>query len=294
METGQGETARLRSMALLAGIFLACAVGFVDLATGFEISLGLFYLIPIALVTWYTGLAGGLILSGTCAIGMFVVDNLVTRDIPFPSNDLIPYWNTMIRLGYFVVVAAILSALKRAHERVKAYARQDYLTGVANSQAFDEVSRVEIARARQMRHPVSVAYMDCDNFKQINDRFGHYTGDELLRVTAQTIISHLRKSDMVARLGGDEFGVLLPDTGVATAKEVIQKVQQELLATMAQRQWPVTFSIGVVTFITPPDGPDEAIRISDQLMYLVKSSGKNSVVHQVFDRQNGLTEAASA
>jgi diguanylate cyclase (GGDEF)-like protein len=290
---GNPEAGR-RGLTFVAGICLACAIGFVDVKTGYEINLGLFYLAPIALVTWNAGTIGGLALSLASVLGMFVVDNFVTRDTPFPSGDLIPYWNTLIRIGYFVTFTAILSALKRAHDRERSFARQDYLTGIANNYAFAEAARREIASAHYFQHPISFAYLDCDNFKAINDAKGHKVGDELLRQAARNMTEHVREFDLVARLGGDEFGILLPGAGVALAGSVVQRIRRALLAEMAQGDWRVTFSIGVVTFRTPPADPDEAIRITDSLMYAVKRNGKDSVLHRVFDRRIGLVDASGA
>jgi diguanylate cyclase (GGDEF)-like protein len=281
MNVGLAYTGRSRWLALVAGAVLAVAVGLADVATGYEINLGLFYLVPIAVVTWGTGLVAGLMLAVTSVVVMFIVENFVTRDIPFPSSALVPYWNAAIRLGYFCVFAFVLSALRRAHERERALARQDHVTGIANSQAFAEASRREIARAHKHRHPLSVVYIDCDNFKHVNDSMGHPEGDRLLRAVAQTMAGHFRSTDVVARLGGDEFAVLLPEAGEAVARRVVRDVSGALDSAMAQQGWPVTFSIGVVTFLTPPADADHAIHATDLAMYSVKTSGKNNVVHRV-------------
>jgi diguanylate cyclase (GGDEF)-like protein len=275
------------SIAFVVALCLVCAIGYVDVVTGYEINLGLFYLIPVALATWRSGLVVGLLLSVVSVVGMFIVDNFVTRDIPFPSNALIPYWNTGIRLGYFVIVATMLAALKRAHDRERRYARQDSLTGVANSQNFEEALHIEIERARRHPRPISVAYMDCDNFKQINDQFGHHTGNEVLKSVATTLTERLRESDVVARLGGDEFAVLLPETSAQAASDLVESLRAALLDRMCQNRWPVTFSIGVVTFITPPESSETAMRLSDDLMYEAKRNGKDMVSHQVVDQRNG-------
>jgi diguanylate cyclase (GGDEF)-like protein len=280
-----------RSAPFVAAVVLVCALGYVDARTGYEISLGLFYVIPVALATWYTGFYAGLFLSVVSVIGMFVVDNFVTRHIPFPTHDLIPYWNTGIRLGYFIVIVTTLAALKRAHEREWRYAREDVLTGVANSQAFAEKARLEMERARRYNHATSIAYIDCDNFKQVNDSFGHSGGDEVLKIVATTLRQRLRRSDVVARLGGDEFSVLLPDTSAEAATEALEHVRAELLERMQKGGWPVTFSIGIVTFLTPPDTLERALKLSDDLMYAAKKDGKNTIRQQIFD---GTDPRASA
>jgi diguanylate cyclase (GGDEF)-like protein len=125
--------------------------------------------------------------------------------------------------------------------------------------------------------PLTVAFVDVDNFKVINDRFGHVTGDKILGIIASTIQRHLRKTDIVARVGGDEFATLLPDVGEEAAKIVVPKMQRKLLDEMWLNNWPVTFSIGVVTCVTPPNSVDEILNMADKLMYSVKNSGKNDI-----------------
>ena len=269
---------------------MVLGIGIVDAVTGYEISFEFFYVAPVALVTWYFGFWPGTFLSIVTIVGMFIVDNIVTRHIPFPSSDFIPYWNTVIRLSYFIVIVWALDKLRSALAREKMDARQDFLTGLANSQAFDERMRVEIDRARRYGHPVSIAYMDCDNFKQVNDRFGHNAGDRLLRIVAQEMQAHLRTTDVLARLGGDEFAVILPETGAEQAGDVMRKLQNRVERAADVRERGVSFSIGMVTFITPADTVDEAIKMADKLMYDVKISGKGKMRHVVFKRSEGAVE----
>ncbi len=109
-----------------------------------------------------------------------------------------------------MIVVVILSTLKGVLEREKIFARKDFLTGIANRQAFFEFAGIEINRCRRHEYPLTVAYIDCDNFKAINDYFGHQTGDNLLMSVADILQKIIRATDIVARLGGDEFAVLLP------------------------------------------------------------------------------------
>jgi diguanylate cyclase (GGDEF)-like protein len=126
----------------------------------------------------------------------------------------------------------------------------------------------------------SIFYLD--NFKEVNDAHGHQAGDELLRLVAQLLEANVRKADTVARLGGDEFALLMPDTELTNAKAVVGRLQARLLQAMRSRRYPVTFSIGVSVFQTPPASVEETIRAADQLMYAVKRSGKNRVRYEQF------------
>ena len=185
-------------------------------------------------------------------------------------------------LCFFLVFNTVLSTFKNVLEREKKEARSDVLTGVANGRFFYELANIEISRASRYKRPFSVAYIDVDNFKVVNDRFGHSVGDSLLRLVAGTIRNNIRESDIIARLGGDEFALMLPETGYESAQTVISRVQKNLLDVMQKNGWPVTFSIGVATFIEPPNSVDEIVKKADELMYSVKNKGKNSIAYEIF------------
>ncbi len=140
---------------------------------------------------------------------------------------------------------------------------------------------MEINRARRYDRPFTVVCIDLDNFKTVNDCFGHSTGDMILRSVARTLQENIRVTDTLARLGGDEFAILLPETGRSVAETILRKVRKINLDIMRRHGWPVTLSIGVVTFARPPSTVDETLRKADQLMYAAKNSGKNSIRYEI-------------
>jgi diguanylate cyclase (GGDEF)-like protein len=154
------------------------------------------------------------------------------------------------------------------------------LTGVLNKFALREFAAAELERLRRYPHPLSAAYLDLDNFKYVNDRFGHAVGDELLIAVAVTLRQVLRKTDVVARLGGDEFVVVMVETDARAARKAFLKAQAALLAAMRAREWPVTFSIGVVTFTEPPASVEAMLEQADAAMYHAKHRGKNRVAYR--------------
>jgi diguanylate cyclase (GGDEF)-like protein len=165
--------------------------------------------------------------------------------------------------------------LRKALEKEKELARLDTLTGLANRRAFYEALEKERARTHRYGRPLTVAYLDVDDFKRINDSQGHAVGDMVLVTMAQTLRENLRVNDVVARLGGDEFAILLPETDVAAAEVVVRKIQDLLGKEMAAYGWPITFSIGVANFLDPPESLEMMIRTADELMYMAKAAGKN-------------------
>jgi diguanylate cyclase (GGDEF)-like protein len=187
-----------------------------------------------------------------------------------------------MELGFFLVVSYILSALKSSLEQQKLTARTDHLTGIPNRRCFYDLAALEMNISRRYQHPFTVIYIDIDNFKTVNDTLGHSAGDSLLRLVSATIRDNIRTADIVARLGGDEFALLLPESGSEAAQAAIRKVRKSL-EDVVQSNWPVTFSIGMVTYLKPPPTVDEMIKRADDLMYSVKDKGKDMVRHEIAD-----------
>lgn len=256
------------------GTVLVAVLGIIDYFTGYEISFSLFYLIPVFLVGWYSTRDLTLVIATLSAITWLTAD---MESGARYTNAVIPIWNMLIRLGFFVIVTLLLAALRAAHDREQRFARIDYLTGTLNARHFLELADAELARARRYARMFTLAYLDVDNFKEVNDRFGHLVGDRVLQAVALHLQEKLRRTDLVGRMGGDEFAVLLPETGEDSARAVMAKVHAAVDAEMQQQHWPVTFSVGVVTFATPPESVAEVIKSADNLMYGVKRSGKRGI-----------------
>ncbi|MBI4319029.1 MAG: GGDEF domain-containing protein [Chloroflexi bacterium] len=260
-------------------LFLAVVVA-LDINTGPGVSFSVFYLLPIFLGTWLIGRHFGIFISIVAAL-IWPLGNAAGQ-YALPSAVL-PYWNAFVRLSTFLAMTFIIAALKRTYDHEKELARTDYLTGAANGRYFLELANLEISRARRYGHPFTVVYMDADNFKTVNDRFGHSTGDSLLRLVAEALRKDVRVNDLVARLGGDEFAILLPETGDVQAGVLIGRVQEMLSSAMERNNWPVTFSIGAITFLTAPSSFDEMMEKVDASMYSAKTAGKNMVKYEVFE-----------
>jgi len=203
----------------IAAIFLIAGIGLVDLLTGYEIAFSLFYLVPISLVTWFVRKHFGVVVSIVSALVWLMADIASGHSYSHPA---IYYWNTTIRFSFFIIVVLLLSALRNTHYHAKELARIDNLTGAVNARYFSELVQMEIDRSQRNRQSFTVAYVDLDNFKSVNDRFGHSLGDEVLRTIVQRAKSQLRRVDVVARLGGDEFALLLPETAQDEAADLYQ------------------------------------------------------------------------
>jgi diguanylate cyclase (GGDEF)-like protein len=292
--TGQTDFLAKRSGFFIAasGAVVVILIGIAVHLTGAETSFSIFYFFPIMLVTWYAGRTTGILIAVFSAATWLVADLATGRRYSHPA---IPYWNMTVRLVFFLIVLVILSRLKTAFEREKALSSVDPLTGATNSRVFRELSNSEIDRSRRYGRPFTAAYVDLDDFKEINDRFGHGAGDDLLRSVTEILRANLRSTDIVARLGGDEFAVLFPETGAEPAGAALEKIRTLIADSTRKKGWPVTLSIGAVTFLSPPESVDSMIRQVDELMYSAKHGGKNRIRHEVHGkREEGTASVRSS
>jgi diguanylate cyclase (GGDEF)-like protein len=267
---------RSKPFLIILGLLLVVLQSVINYLTGPDIAFFIFYLLPISLVAWLVGRRAAVFVSLASAAGYFFTERTTGH---FDTRPFIPYFNVFAQLAAFLFVTYFVSALRRSHDHERELARTDDLTGVINRRSFFEASQHEINRARRHHHPFTVAYMDVDDFKLINDNYGHSIGDTVLRSVSQTIKQNIREIDVVARLGGDEFVILMPETGEAAAQAVVARVHQNIMDTMREYGWQITFSIGVVTWTTPPRTVDIMIKQADEAMYEVKNGGKNRVTH---------------
>jgi diguanylate cyclase (GGDEF)-like protein len=269
---------------------MAC-VAFGDHITGVDVSFTPLFLVPIAFATWFVSLPAGILLSVASALASLGVD-VASRAAPLAAGVLA--WNFGVQLGVFLALVALLGALKNRLEAEQRLARTDPLTGVSNRRAFLEMAVVEMERARRTGRPLTVTYFDADDFKAVNDQYGHAVGDAVLFSAASALREQTRAVDVVARLGGDEFGLLLVDTDGPGARALLQRLRAALLETMARNAWRVTFSIGAATFAAPPRSLDEMLCHADQLMYDAKRSGKDTARFEVVDRRPTLVQDSHA
>jgi diguanylate cyclase (GGDEF)-like protein len=267
-------------VALGAGFALILAI---DSWNGPYFSLQILYLLPIAVAAWRLGRK----VAYACAILAGVAFALVNVD---PSlHGAHPYlllWRAVSGIGVFAIVAELVSRHRRAIDRLEALASTDPLTDLPTRRVFLEVLEAEVGRASRFGHPLSVAFIDLDDFKKINDTLGHAAGDHVLRATAAVLRDHFRREDVVARIGGDEFAVLLLECDAEEAMRLALRALDATARALRAEGSTVTCSVGLLTCrevraISAAAVLDRA----DALMYSVKRAAKSAVRHEVWPQE---------
>ncbi len=261
-----------RVAAATAGLLgVVALVGYVDYITGPDIGFSLFYLAPIVAAAWYCGRGASLLVAFAAAVSWFLADYIIRVSLP------LSLWNGITRLVIYVTQGLLIAALREDRRREAVLARTDSITHLANSRAFLELLEAAVGQTKA----ICVIYIDLDNFKRVNDAFGHHAGDTVLERTAGALRESVRTTDVVARLGGDEFAILLQEIDVAgaeaIARRVIEKVQ--LIACDFDGTG-LGASLGLA-IAQRGFSAEELLKASDDAMYDAKRRQKGSFVLRV-------------
>ena len=238
-----------------------------------------FFVFPVLINSWYGTRKAGLFIVFSCVLMLVTIEIHTEKTTP-NTTDLFLF--AAPKLVAYSLLALLVTNFRDLLRTQTTLSETDSLTGVHNTRSFYAKITSELSRSKRCNQAFSLAYIDIDNFKHINDSLGHSGGDEVLVEVAKCLVSSLRDTDIVARLGGDEYICLLPETNQRGARSAFTKTSFLLKQRMKQRKWPVSFSIGVVTFNRSPANADHAIHIADQLMYSVKKHSKNNIVYKAF------------
>ncbi len=274
-----------RSVLWAAGLAGIGAIGAFDYASGTELRVYPLYYGPIALLAWHAGRGGGVVAAALSAATWLSFNWLAGMN---HSNRMILAANTLVNGASFLFVAWLIFTLRRTLASARELSRTDPLTELRNARAFYADSVPLLALCRRTKRPVTIAYLDLDHFKTVNDTLGHQAGDALLKAVAGGLREALRPSDLCARLGGDEFVVLLPELGENEVAVALERVQ-ETVRRAALDTPGVTASIGAVTFLAPPPELELLVQQADALMYNAKADGRNRVVRVVVTAAGGLS-----
>jgi diguanylate cyclase (GGDEF)-like protein/PAS domain S-box-containing protein len=206
------------------------------------------------------------------------------RSFKFPCHDSA---GNMLLAGVAVDVSAEVAHkaeleryhrdLEEANDQLRKLAVTDELTGLRNRRSFEERLVMEFSMARRRKRELSVLLIDVDNFKQINDRWGHAAGDEVLRRLGMVLRTTVRLPDLPARYGGEEFVVLLPESGEESAMGLARRVMQRV-ATEDWENEPLTISVGMAAMNESLENGFQLVELADEALYAAKRAGKNRVM----------------
>ena len=275
----------------LLAIALAIVAGLAifKLTAGRAVPIVDFFLIPVASVGWFAG-------SRACGYTAALVTAVVSVVVAVEAANA-PVGATVAsgvaRLILYLIVLAFLGAMRAMQVERDREASTDHLTGACNARSFRALALVEVDRARRHHRELSLAYVDVDDFKAINDGLGHTEGDRVLLEVSHVMRSLVRRIDTVARLGGDEFVVLLPETDASQSRVVVDRLRVELARLRTTDDGPVPCSIGLVTFVDAPRSLQELVDAADELMYAAKNKGKNRVEQAVVASFRARAESTS-
>ena len=275
-----------RTAAIFIGALLAvAALGLLDYLTGPGVRSALFFVLPVLFVGWNLPRRAIVVVALFSAIVWGAV-RWYAPEVPDVADTLI---STVDSLIVFMVAGLAFATIRRERDRLRAAndrihellekeataARTDALTGLPNSRDFLQRLEPEIARCHREHTPLCLLYLDLDNFKQVNDRHGHFEGDRVLQRVADALRSCLRAADIPARLGGDEFAALLWQADRVGAEGVGERVLAAVRQIGADYpQCSLGVSVGIAWFETPPANSLEVVRSADEAMYEAKRDGK--------------------
>jgi diguanylate cyclase (GGDEF)-like protein len=286
---------RLRAVpdwAILAtGMGVVAAIAVFRITAGHDLLVADFLLIPVAAIGWLVKERAYAYVGAACTAAVTVFVAVSGQAQAQLAGALAA---AGVRFALYLVVLALLGAIRQMQLAREKEARTDYLTGAANVRAFGETAQAEIDRCRRYGGPLSLLYLDLDDFKAINDTFGHAAGDAVLAQFCHVMSSTLRASDLVARLGGDEFAVLLPEADHGAALAAVRRLRDELHRVTAPDGRPVRSSVGVASYAAPPLSVDALIYDADSLMYRAKQRGKDCVEAAEFPGPQPAQSAGSA
>jgi diguanylate cyclase (GGDEF)-like protein len=262
--------------ALLLAYGLMVPLVIADLFADPEVHFSVFYLVPVAIAAWRASLRSAIVLSIVSAVTW---DAMELMDGTSTDKFWIHIWNLGTRLFFYIVVTVLLHHLRVTMDWLIKISRNDPLTRLLNHSAFIETVDEELLRQQRNGEWVSLAFLDLDHFKQINDQQGHQAGDRALMAVAKVLRGRLRRTDKIGRLGGDEFAILMPETDSAGARAILSPLREMLKNALAREQFQVTFSVGVVSCDYCMDGK-RLLQEADALMYEVKRNGRDNLLQR--------------
>lgn len=258
--------------AICLGIGLLALLLLVDGLLGFQSGLRMVYVLPL----WMATKKGGRY-AGT-AVLLAITFSLAVADAQMHSHEKIALANFGLQTGVLYLLMMIFDSVESRLRTVTTMATRDALTGLHNRLAIEDRGRRAVDRATVVAQPLAIAMVDCDRFKELNDKFGHAYGDDVLRILARTMKRNLPGDVTVGRTGGDEFVVIMPNRNRAQATSMLEATLEKFMAHTEIVGRGAGFSFGVATLGTNGFEYERLVRAADANMYQRKT-GRSAPVN---------------
>jgi diguanylate cyclase (GGDEF)-like protein len=259
----------------VAAVLAVMAVGVIDHLAPAALTLTLAYALATAATT---AAAGPRHAAGVATVAVTVA---ATADAAAGTHAAAVAANAGTRGVLYALIVVLVHTAVRELDASDRALRTDPLTGLANRREFRHRLDTEVTRAHRHPTPLTLAVLDVDGFQEVNDIHGHAIGDHTLQTVASAIAGAIRETDVAGRVGGDEFALLLVGADPTNAERALKRVYGTALERLADQGLSVTLSVGAATFVEPPDGAVQMVRVCDDIIHNVKKTGPGSVRHEV-------------
>lgn len=249
--------------------------GWLDFLSGVEYRVFPLYFLPILLVGWRLAYGHTLFLSALSACTWLVANYQAGMQYSSQSVWMV---NTLVMGVSFATVGTLMVYARNATRLAEARSRVDPLTGLLNASTFTAESARVAALCDRHHRPITIVFLDLDDFKQVNDRHGHAAGDAVLKLVGGVLHAAVRETDLAARMGGDEFALALAETDKAGAHVMLGRLRERLRERMESAPRAVTMSIGAVTSHAKSATIETLLREADGSLYEAKKHGKDRFV----------------
>lgn len=261
---------RSRPRSFLVALVAAIAVAMLDAVTGDSPSFTAFYALPVLLAAWGAGLPGGIamaLIAGAAVVAMgFVLGHPYPTTFPF-------VFDTISETGLLVVIGVLTAALRAATDRARATTRTDVVTSIMNRLGFSERLSIELDRHERYRRPFTLVLVHCDGLGDL----AALDAERPVRMIGRTLGASVRRTDAVGRIEDDVFAIVLPETGRDNALLVAQMLRDKLDIDMRREGRAMSFGLGLVTFMEPPETADSALATAERVLGEARQAGKNRV-----------------
>lgn len=284
MKSKQANQSNSRLIYFFTGLIATLLIAFTHYVFYPSLSVSIFFVIPVLLISYFSGFRGGLALAILSAALLWLAEWDLLRFSDQPGNVSIggytgPTLQALFHLGVLVFTALVMSGYRLLNRRFDEKSMMDPLTGLYNRHGFYEIAKQELHQDIRYGHPLSIACFDITNLKKVNEDQGEGVGNMLLQTVARTAKKTLRSSDIVARIGSDEFIVLFSESDEASLTGA-RKLQEKLQKILQRNNWPVELSMGHVTFNRAPESVDKLIRKGMEMLTKARNTSPGSIEHE--------------